>query len=90
MNAAQAKAEKFLKTVPNSRLQTPYSEVAPGTGNDQRPIYFSPFNKKGSADAVIKQANGDRVKVLLTVDPTSVEALGRGAQLKLRCRWKRH
>ncbi len=83
MNAAQAKAEKFLKTVPNSRVQTPYSEVALGSRNDQKPIYFSSFNKAGAADAVIKQVNGDRVKVLLTVDPTSVEALGRGAQLKL-------
>ncbi|MBM0745671.1 caspase family protein (plasmid) [Phormidium sp. CLA17] len=83
INAAQAKAEKFLKTVPNSRLQTPYSEVAPGTGNDQKSIYFTPFETTGSADAVITKVNGKQVKVLLTVDPNSVEALGRGAELKL-------
>ncbi|MBD1847605.1 caspase family protein [Cyanobacteria bacterium FACHB-63] len=83
MNAAQAKAERFLKTLPNSRSQTPYSEVEPKTGNDQKPIYFLPFDKRGSADAVIKQVKGNQAKVLLTADPTSVEALGRGAQLKL-------
>lgn len=83
VNAAQAKAENFLKTVPNSRTQTPYSEVAPGTGNDQKSIYFTPFETTGSADAVITKVNGKQVKVLLTVDPNSVEALGRGAELKL-------
>ena len=83
INAAQAKAEKFLKTVPNSRLQTPYSEIEPGTGNDQKSIYFTPFETTGSADAVITNVNGKQVKVLLTVDPNSVEALGRGAELRL-------
>jgi len=83
MNATQAKTDKFLKTVPNARQQTPYSEVEPGTGNDQKNIYFSPFEQGGSADAVIKTVNGNQVKVLLTVDPTSVEALGRGAELRL-------
>ncbi|PSB35582.1 caspase family protein [Stenomitos frigidus] len=83
MTAAQSKTEKFLKTVPNARTQTPFSEVAPGTRNDQKSIYFSPFQTNGSADAVIKQVRGNQVKVLLTVDPGSVEALGRGAQLKL-------
>ncbi|MGA7952844.1 MAG: hypothetical protein WCA07_04915, partial [Gloeobacterales cyanobacterium] len=83
MTATQSKTEKFLKTVPNARTQTPYSEVAPGTGNEQKSIYFSPFQTTGSADAVIKQIKGNQVKVLLTVDPASVEALGRGAQLTL-------
>jgi hypothetical protein len=83
VNAAQAKAEKFLKTVPNSRIQTPYWEVALGSGNDQKSIYFTPFETTGSADAVITKVNGKQIKVLLTVDPNSVEALGRGAELKL-------
>ena len=83
MNATQVKTEKFLKTVPNASLQTPYSEVEPGAGNDQKNVYFLPFENAGAADAVIKMVNGNQVKVLLTVDPTSVEALGRGAQLRL-------
>jgi len=83
MSATQFKTDKFLKTLPNSRSQTPYAEVALGTNNDQKNIYFSSFEKMGSADAVIKTMTGNQAEVLLTVDPNNVEALGRGAKLRL-------
>jgi hypothetical protein len=81
--AAQTKTTTFLKTVPNSRVQTPFFEVKPGTGNDEKSVYFTSFPDAAAADAVIKEVNGNQVRVLLTVDPSSVESLGRGAQLAL-------
>ena len=83
MSATQFKTDKYLKTLPNSRSQTPYAEVASGTNNDQKNVYFSSFEKMGSADAVIKTVKGNQAKVSLNVDPNDVEALGRGATLRL-------
>ncbi|MBW4520898.1 MAG: caspase family protein [Scytolyngbya sp. HA4215-MV1] len=83
IHATQDKTEKFLKTVPNSQVQTPYFEAKPGRGNDEKPVYFASFANALSADAVITQVQGNQVRLLLTVDPTSVESMGRGAQLQL-------
>jgi hypothetical protein len=76
-----AKTDHFVKALPSSDIQqTPTWEVT--TGNDQKPIYFTPSDRV-PADAVITQVNGNQVKVLLTTDPQTIEAFGKGATLKL-------
>jgi hypothetical protein len=81
MSNVKAKTEHLVNALPSSDIrQTPTWEVT--TGNDQKPIYFTPSDRV-PADAVITQVNGNQVKVLLTTDPQTIEAFGKGATLKL-------
>jgi len=77
MASATAKTEQFLKTV-KAFPQTPRWESKPGSNYAEQSAYFASATRSASK-AVVTAVQGDRVQVLLTTDPQSVEALGRGA-----------
>lgn len=77
--AASAKTEQFLK---ESRSQKPGYEVQQ-KADEQQPMYFT-LMQKPAAEAVVTEAKGKTVKLLLTgVEPEILDAMGKGAVFTL-------
>lgn len=65
---------EIQRQIPKDHFQKPKLEVAPGSTNGQRPVYFVD-NPKATGQAVVIDQKGDRAKVLLVgIDPGTVEA----------------
>nr|WP_290226755.1 caspase family protein [Trichocoleus desertorum] len=83
--ATAAKTDRFLKTLPNARVQTPGIEVKLNSDHQEKPTYFLSDFTTGQAqpaEAVVTQIQDDEVRLLLTgVEPQVLEAFGKGTRL---------
>ncbi|BAU10735.1 peptidase C14, caspase catalytic subunit p20 [Leptolyngbya sp. NIES-3755] len=82
MSATTAKTEQLLKTITNSRTQTPGWEKQAGGQCEQELIYFTKPTAI-PATAIVQQVADNQVRVLLMNEPQSIEAFGKGATLTI-------